>query len=275
MSRRERRNAESYGKENKFILLGIILVVVLAFVASYVIYSKTIANRTGIRVENSQVISKASDNKMINLISNTQEVTSSIGKSVNEIKNNTVDDTKVAVNTSKQEEKNNQADAKKNSENKEVKSTEGQNTEITVNKANEEEKDPSFKAPVEGEKQKDFSKDNLIYSETLQEWAVHNGIDYSAEKTDVVKAAADGKIKSIKNDPRYGLTVVIEHKNGFESIYSSLLTAEFINVGEEVKQGQTIATVGNTATFEIADNTHLHFELKKDGENVDTNIYLK
>ena len=275
MSRRERRNAESYGKENKFILLGIILVVVLAFVASYVIYSKTIANRTGIRVENSQVISKASDNKMINLISNTQEVTSSIGKSVNEIKNNTVDDTKVAVNTSKQEEKNNQADAKKNSENKEVKSTEGQNTEITVNKANEEEKDPSFKAPVEGEKQKDFSKDNLIYSETLQEWAVHNGIDYSAEKTDVVKAAADGKIKSIKNDPRYGLTVVIEHKNGFESIYSSLLTAEFINVGEEVKQGQTIATVGNTATFEIADNTHLHFELKKDGENVDPNIYLK
>ena len=47
MSRRERRNAESYGKENKFILLGIILVVVLAFVASYVIYSKAIANRTG------------------------------------------------------------------------------------------------------------------------------------------------------------------------------------------------------------------------------------
>lgn len=275
MSRRERRNTESYGKENKFILLGIILVVVLAFVASYVIYSKAIANRTGIRVENSQVISKTSDNKMINLISNTQEVTSSIGKSVNEIKNNAVDETHVAVNTSKQEEKNNQADVKKNSKNKEVKSTEGKNTEITENKANEEEKDPSFKAPVEGEKQKDFSKDNLIYSETLQEWAVHNGIDYSAEKTDVVKAAADGKVKSIKNDPRYGLTVVIEHKNGFESIYSSLLTAEFINVGEEVKQGQTIATVGNTATFEIADNTHLHFELKKDGENVDPNIYLK
>ena len=212
---------------------------------------------------------------MINLISNTQEVTSSIGKSVNEIKNNAVDETHVAVNTSKQEDKNNQADVKKNSKNKEVKSTEGQNTEITENKANEEEKDPSFKAPVEGEKQKDFSKDNLIYSETLQEWAVHNGIDYSAEKTDVVKAAADGKVKSIKNDPRYGLTVVIDHKNGFESIYSSLLTAEFINVGEEVKQGQTIATVGNTATFEIADNTHLHFELKKDGENVDPNIYLK
>ena len=101
------------------------------------------------------------------------------------------------------------------------------------------------------------------------------GIDFAAEKTDIVKASANGKIKSIKNDPRYGLTVVIEHDNGFESIYSSLLTAEFINVGEEVKQGQTIATVGNTARFEIADQTHLHFEIKKDGENVDPNIYLK
>ena len=55
--------------------------------------------------------------------------------------------------------------------------------------------------------------------------------------TDIVKASADGKIKSIKNDPRYGLTVVIEHTNGFESVYSNLLTAEFITVGEEVKSG--------------------------------------
>ena len=101
------------------------------------------------------------------------------------------------------------------------------------------------------------------------------GIDIAMQKTDVVKAVADGKVKSIKNDPRYGLTVVIEHQNGFESIYSSLLTAEFITVGEEIKQGSTIATVGNTATFEIADTTHLHFEMKKDGQNVDPYIYIK
>ena len=54
-----------------------------------------------------------------------------------------------------------------------------------------------------------------------------------------------------------------------------MLTAEFITVGEEVKQGQTIATVGNTARFEIADETHLHFEIKQNGESVDPNIYLK
>ena len=101
------------------------------------------------------------------------------------------------------------------------------------------------------------------------------GIDFKAEKTSIVKAVANGVVKSIKNDPRYGLTIVIEHDGGFESVYSSLLSSEFVTVGEEVKQGDAIGSVGNTATFEIADETHLHFELKQDGKNVDPNIYLK
>ena len=97
---------------------------------------------------------------------------------------------------------------------------------------------------------------------------------FAAEKTDVVKASANGKIKSIKNDPRYGLTVVIEHENGFESIYSSLLTAEFVKVGEEIEQGQTIATVGNTARFEIADETHLHFEIRMGSSRLDPSGFV-
>ena len=133
------------------------------------------------------------------------------------------------------------------------------NENVTNVEQVEKTKDPTFVNPVDGEKIKDYSSDNLVYSVTLDEWTTHLGIDYKSEKTDIVKASADGKIKSIKNDPRYGLTVVIEHTNGFESVYSNLLTAEFITVGEEVKQGQTIATVGNTARFEIADETHLHF----------------
>ena len=129
--------------------------------------------------------------------------------------------------------------------------------------------------PVEGEVIREYAKDNLVYSPTLDEWVTHNGLDIKAEKTTVVKASAEGTIKSIKNDPRYGLTVVIEHVNGFTSVYSNLLTAEFIEEGEKVKQGQTIATVGNTATFEIADESHLHFEILKNNENVDPELYIK
>ena len=141
-------------------------------------------------------------------------------------------------------------------------------------KKEETKKELSFEKPVDGEIMKEYAKDNLVYSETLKEWVTHLGIDIKAEKTSVVKAAEAGTVKSIKNDPRYGLTVVIEHSNGFSSVYSNLLTAEFVEEGEKVKQGQTIGTVGNTATFEIADESHLHFEILKDNNSVDPELYL-
>lgn len=122
---------------------------------------------------------------------------------------------------------------------------------------------------------KGFAKDNLIYSETLEEWIVHLGIDIKTERATVVKASEAGTIASIKNDPRYGLTVIIEHTNGYKTIYSNLLTTEFVTEGEKVEKGQAIGTVGNSAAFEIVDEPHLHFEITKDNVNVDPNIYLK
>ena len=175
--------------------------------------------------------------------------------------------TKYAVNTSNMEEntvKESNASAKQEETAVEEKAEE-----------KEEVKDPEFKRPVEGDIIREYAKENLVYSATLDEWITHNGIDLAAEKTSVVRASADGTVKSIKNDPRYGLTVVIEHTNGFQTIYSNLLTAEFVEEGEEVKQGDTIATVGNTATFEIADEAHLHFEILKNNEYVDPELYLK
>lgn len=144
-----------------------------------------------------------------------------------------------------------------------------------ANQETEEVKDPTFSMPVDGEIAKSYGKEKLIYSDTLKEWTTHLGIDIKADKTSVVKASADGSVKSIKNDPRYGLTVVVEHDNGFSSVYSNLLTAEFVVVGETVKAGQTLGTVGNSATFEILDEAHLHFEILKDGNSVDPEMYIK
>ena len=183
--------------------------------------------------------------------------------STNETSSNS-DKTKYAVNTS-------------NVEGKKVEENTDSTKDSEATKKEEEEtvKDPEFKIPVEGEIIREYAKDNLVYSATLDEWVTHNGIDIAAEKTTVVKASAEGTVKSIKNDPRYGLTIVIEHVNGFTTVYSNLLTAEFVEEGETVEQGETIGTVGNTATFEIADEAHLHFEILKDNENLDPELYLK
>ena len=274
MNRKARRKKDSKKNFSLIVFVNIIVIAIVAFILSYMLYSRKL-NTQAKTINNTQKISSVAENNMMNIIENTEVASSSIGKSVNEMEN-TVENTlstnkteKMAINTSNIE--------KKQTESKQTETNQTNNKDISINEEQIEEtaKDPSFIKPVEGEKIKDYSKDNLVYSSTLDEWTTHLGIDFAAEKTDIVKAAADGKVKSIKNDPRYGLTVVIEHENGFESIYSSLLTAEFINVGEEVKQGQTIATVGNTARFEISDETHIHFEIKKDGINVDPNIYIK
>ena len=263
MSRRQRRGEKPETNISMIILTGIVLVVVVAFILTYVSYSNRMVKNAKLRTTNTQVISSV-DNEMLNMITNdtdSKSVSSPVGKSINEMENTE----KVAVNTSDYENKT------KEEKKEESKPTENKQLE----EKQEEVKNISFIKPADGEIVKDYSKDNLVYSSTLEEWTTHLGIDIAMQKTDVVKAVADGKVKSIKNDPRYGLTIVIEHQNGFESIYSSLLTAEFITVGEEIKQGSTIATVGNTATSEIADTTHLHFEMKKDGQTVDPNIYIK
>ena len=139
----------------------------------------------------------------------------------------------------------------------------------------EVKKELSFMQPTEGEILREFAMEELIFSETLDEWTVHQGIDIKADRTTVVKASEAGTVVAIKNDPRFGLTVIIEHEDGFKTVYSNLLTTEFITEDEKVEKGQSIGTIGNSAVFEIADEPHLHFEMLKNGEYVNPILYLK
>ena len=218
---------------------------------------------------------------------NTESASSQIGKSVNEAEQNITN----SINTSSENTTNstnilngsntlNTTNSTLNS-NKNTTITKNQQSKNTVketNASNDKAKDSeaklSFIKPVEGEILTEFSKDQLIYSKTLNEWTTHQGIDIKAEKTTVVKSAEAGTVKSIKNDPRYGLTIVVDHGQGLETVYSNLLTSEFVVEGEKVEKGQTIGTLGNTAAFEIADESHLHFEIWKNSEAVNPNDYL-
>lgn len=202
--------------------------------------------------------------------SNTVGITSASStedKNINEVKNETI-----AENTVKKQE------IAKHSENKIKEETvieeKPENKEEIVEEAPQIEP-LTFIAPLNGEIIKDFAKETLVYSETLEEWTVHNGIDIKAPKTTVVISSAEGVVESIKNDPRYGLTVTIAHREGYKTIYSNLLTADFVSEGQEVEKGRTIGTVGETASFEIVEESHLHFEMMKDGEYLNPTLYFK
>jgi len=133
---------------------------------------------------------------------------------------------------------------------------------------------PVFVMPVKGKIQMDYAMDRLLYSKTLDEWRTHSGIDITAPRGDVVKAAADGYIKEIKNDPCYGITITIDHENGYKTIYSNLASSSMVSVNQKVKAGDAISSVGNTAVFECMDPTHLHFEVYKNDKLIDPKTVL-
>lgn len=271
MRRQNRRpfDEERETKKIVYISLAVLVIAILAFAITFVIYSNYLNNDTKMAEFKTTTITELESTNQ----ENSSEVSLSIGKNVNEVEEqqnsetNTIETTKIAINTT-----NMQKESVNNNTTNMQKATTTSN--VVETKKEEKVPDPTFTKPVEGEIVVQYAKDKLVYSNTLQEWVTHNGIDIKAEKTTVVKASAEGTIKSIKNDPRYGITVVIEHVNGYTSVYSNLLTAEFVKEGEKVKQGQTIGTVGNTATFEIADEPHLHFEILKNNEYVDPSIYI-
>lgn len=124
----------------------------------------------------------------------------------------------------------------------------------------------SFDYPISGDIILEFAKDKLVYSETLKEWITHDGIDIKGEAASPVKAADDGIIESVKMDPRYGNTIIINHNDLYKTVYSNLSTLELVYVGKQVKKGDIISGVGEGFGFESEEGPHVHFEIIKDGE---------
>ena len=121
---------------------------------------------------------------------------------------------------------------------------------------------------------KDYSENKLQFNSTLKQWEAHKAIDLKAELGQDVFAVADGEVKSIETTHLKGTTVVIKHLGGFESVYSSLSSSTSVKVGEKVKAGSVIGKVDNSASGEVDEGVHLHFELLKDGKKVDPNLYF-
>lgn len=228
-------------------------------------------------VDSKSASTDLSENNINNVKKNdviSTNVSSVSGKDGKDGKNKMASNKSVSQNNQNNQNKQNNTTGQ-NNQNKQNQSNTENNGDASKN-ANSAENNAEFIRPIEGETAKIFSMDSLIYSETLQEWVTHRGIDIKAEKGAEVKAIADGTIKSIKTDPRYGISIIIKHSKGFESVYACLLNeAQGLKEGDTIKQGQVIGNVGNSGIFESAEGMHLHFEMTKDGDYVNPDIYVK
>ena len=135
---------------------------------------------------------------------------------------------------------------------------------------------PAFVLPVSGAMTKGHDLTLQVFSNTMRDWRVHNGIDIAATAGSPVYAAADGTVSAIWEDVSYGTCISVAHSGDCITYYKNLnpILADGIAVGTEVEQGQLIAAVGESAMVEIADEPHLHFELSVEGEYVDPTEYF-
>lgn len=134
---------------------------------------------------------------------------------------------------------------------------------VAVNTSTEELK---FMKPVDAQISVPFSKDNLLYSKTMEDWRTHMGIDIPGSIGTPVKAAANGVVEQVKTDEMLGSIVIIRHTDQFKTKYCSLQSDILVKEGDAVDIGTVIGGIGNTAASEIADAPHLHFEVLSNGE---------
>lgn len=86
----------------------------------------------------------------------------------------------------------------------------------------------------------------------------HNGIDLAGNEGEAVYASDAGVIVYAGwNDYGYGNMIMIDHGNGFQTLYAHL-SAFNVGCGQSVGQGEVIGAIGNTGR---SSGAHLHFEI--------------
>ena len=126
-----------------------------------------------------------------------------------------------------------------------------------------------FMLPVSGEIQQEYSNRELVKSVTMGDWRTHNGVDIACEANTNVRCFSDGVVIDVVEDKLWGVTVKMEHPNGYVSVYSGLSPELMVEKGQEVEIGDVIGTTQGSPAIEIGQEPHLHFEVIKNGVTVD------
>ena len=98
----------------------------------------------------------------------------------------------------------------------------------------------------------------------------HTGVDIATSKGTPVLASDGGKVIFAGWKSSYGYCVVIDHGANLTSMYGHLSSIN-VKSGEAVYKGKTIGGVGSTGT---STGNHLHFEIRKFGNDVNPNNYI-
>lgn len=95
------------------------------------------------------------------------------------------------------------------------------------------------------------------------------GINISASSGTPVVASASGRVSLVSWMAGYGTILIIEHTDGWRTVYANLASAS-LSEGKVVKKGERIGTVG-----ESLDGSYLHFQMWQEGDRKNPLHYLR
>jgi murein DD-endopeptidase MepM/ murein hydrolase activator NlpD len=102
---------------------------------------------------------------------------------------------------------------------------------------------------------------NKRWHPVLKRYRAHLGTDFAAPTGRNIYAAGDGKIEFLGTKGGYGKTTIINHGNGYKTLYAHQNAfAKGVNQGRNIKKGEHIGYVGNTG---LSSGPHLHLGLYK------------
>lgn len=100
---------------------------------------------------------------------------------------------------------------------------------------------------------------------------MHKGIDIARPSNRTIKTVDNGVVVFAGWDGGYGNKIIVDHQNGYRTVYAHLSSIE-VNVGQTVPKGSQIGVMGSTGD---STGTHLHFEVYRNGALVNPLKYLR
>ncbi|MBR3767988.1 MAG: M23 family metallopeptidase [Clostridia bacterium] len=125
-----------------------------------------------------------------------------------------------------------------------------------------------FTSPLSFSMGMDYSMGIPVFSQTMNDYRTHNGVDFKGVKGENVKTVAEGTVVSVEKNAVWGNTVTVDHGNGITSAVSGLADEALISVGAQVYTDTVIGIVGDIPV-ESGEDSHVHLEMRVNGELVD------
>lgn len=105
---------------------------------------------------------------------------------------------------------------------------------------------------------------------TGQRSSFHNGIDIAGGGP--IRASRAGRVTAASYSGTYGYRVIVDHGNGYSTLYAHMQPGLSVSVGQNVSQGQQLGIMGTTGR---STGVHLHFEVRQNGRTVNPMNFIR